>query len=71
MTTYTFNQVTKSDSVNYDREAFYQFVKGATKTPDGQELPAMDIQTWLNWLDAFYDQGDAQDLADTQADSLI
>jgi len=65
---YTFNEITKSETLTIEREDFYDFVKVATKC--GGKLPSMRMETWVNWLTAFYSQGsptsqilDSQDAA--------
>ena len=66
-TTYAFNGATKALGINEEREAFHGWCKAHRVFDFGREYT---LRGWLGFFDSFLSQDDAQDLADTQTDSL-
>ena len=66
--TYAFNQAVKWLRILEEREAFHKWCTEHRVFEFGREYT---LHGWLGFFDSFLSQDDAQDLADTQADSLI
>lgn len=63
-----FNKATRELNINYDREEFYNFMRGLDTTLT--RLQERTLAEWQGWYDIFQVNDDARDLASTQADAL-
>lgn len=64
-----FNKATRELNINYDREEFYNFMRGLEGiTPT--RLQERTLAEWQGWYEIFLINDDARDLASTQADAL-